>query len=296
MARRSWVYFGLLGLAAAFVAAAAPAEAFMVSVGGVLLGSQALSNGTQSLARLTAAGIALRNLCAFTTGAPPPGPAAGPSAASMSGYGAPAAGGAPLIEARDLEFYHAGRSAAVIRGAGLTIGGNDHVLLVGPSGSGKSTLAALLAGLRRPRAGLLLLRGLDRETVGAERWRRGVALAPQFQDNHLLVGTLAYNLLLGRRWPATRADLDEAAALCEELGLGPLLARMPLGLQQPVGETGWQLSHGERSRVFAARAILQRPDLLILDESFAALDPGTLARTIEIVRARCSAVMLIAHP
>jgi ATP-binding cassette subfamily B protein len=71
---------------------------------------------------------------------------------------------------------------------------------------------------------------------------------------------------------------------------------MPLGLYQPVGESGWQLSHGERSRVFAARAILQKPDLLILDESFAALDPATFAQTLRLVVARSSAVMLIAHP
>jgi ABC-type multidrug transport system fused ATPase/permease subunit len=112
----------------------------------------------------------------------------------------------------------------------------------------------------------------------------------------MLVGPLAYNLLLGRRWPPTPADLDEAAELCEDLGLGPLLARMPLGLYQPVGESGWQLSHGERSRVFAARAILQKPDLLILDESFAALDPETFAQTLRLVVARSAAVMLIAHP
>jgi ATP-binding cassette subfamily B protein len=202
----------------------------------------------------------------------------------------------PVIEARELGFCHPSRREPVIRKAGLTVGRNDHVVLVGPSGSGKSTLAALLAGLRRPDSGLLLFRGLDHDTLGSDAWRRGIVLAPQFQENHLLVGPLAYNLLLGRRWPPTSGDLQEAEALCEELGLGPLLGRMPLGLYQPVGESGWQLSHGERSRVFAARAILQKPDLLILDETFAALDPATFARTLRLVVARSAAVMLIAHP
>ena len=77
------------------------------------------------------------------------------------------------------------------------------------------------------------------------------------------------------------ATLAEAQSLCEELGLGPLLERMPAGLQQRVGETGWQLSHGERSRVFLARALRQKAPLTILDESFAALDPQTLRRCLD---------------
>src|SRR5207245_8336456 len=125
----------------------------------------------------------------------------------------------------------------------------------------KSTLASLLAGHRAPDSGLLLLNGLDAGTVGTRSWRRRVALVPQFHDNHIFVGTLAFNLLMGRRWPPTRDDLEQARTVCEQLGLGPLLERMPLGLYQPVGESGWQLSHGERSRVYAARAVLQDPDV-----------------------------------
>jgi ABC transporter len=53
---------------------------------------------------------------------------------------------------------------------------------------------------------------------------------------------------------------------------------MPAGLFQPVGETGWQLSHGERSRIYMARALLQGADLVVLDESFAELDPDSLRR------------------
>jgi ATP-binding cassette subfamily B protein len=296
LGRRGWMYAGLIALAGPFVGGAATGTAFVVSVGGVLLGYQALSNATQSLARLSAAVIALRNLRAFWREPEAPAPATRDVAPSPTPADATMEDSAPVIEARGLGFCHSGRRDPVVRQAGLAIGRNDHVLLVGPSGSGKSTLAALLAGLRRPDSGLLLFRGLDRDTLGSDAWRRGIVLAPQFQENHLLVGPLAYNLLLGRRWPPTPADLEEAAALCEDLGLGPLLARMPLGLYQPVGESGWQLSHGERSRVFAARAILQKPDLLILDESFAALDPATFAQTLRLVVARSSAVMLIAHP
>ena len=170
------------------------------------------------------------------------------------------------------------------------------MLIQGASGSGKSTLASLLAGLRAPESGLLFLHGLDAATVGTRSWRERVVLVPQFHDNHVFVGTLAFNLLMGRTWPPTREDLERAAAVCAELGLGPLLERMPLGLHQPVGESGWQLSHGERSRVFAARALLQNPDVMILDESFAALDARTVEQSLRVILERTPTLVMIAHP
>ena len=78
----------------------------------------------------------------------------------------------------------------------------------------------MLSGLRRPESGLVLVRGLDLKTLGDEGWRRLVATAPQFHENHVLCGTMAFNLLMGRRWPPTTADLEEAEALCRDLGLG----------------------------------------------------------------------------
>jgi integrase len=83
---------------------------------------------------------------------------------------------------------------------------------------------------------------------------------------------------------------------CRGLGLGPLLDRMPGGLEQLVGESGWQLSHGEKSRLFLARALLQGADLLILDESLAALDPASLAQALGLVLAEAPAVLVVAHP
>jgi ATP-binding cassette, subfamily B, bacterial len=71
---------------------------------------------------------------------------------------------------------------------------------------------------------------------------------------------------------------------------------MPAGLLQMVGETGWQLSHGERSRLYLARALLQNADLVVLDESFAALDPENLQYALRCVRERAAALLVIAHP
>lgn len=202
----------------------------------------------------------------------------------------------PLIEGRGLTFRYRAGGRAILSGCNLAIYHGDRLLLEGPSGGGKSTLASLLIGLHTPESGLLLLRGLDRYTVNEQVWRQRVVAAPQFHENHILNASFAFNLLMGRQWPARPEDFVEAEAICRELGLGPLLDRMPLGLHQLVGEQGWRLSHGERSRVYIARALLQNADLVILDESFASLDPENMQIALECVLRRAATLLVIAHP
>ena len=141
----------------------------------------------------------------------------------------------------------------------------------------------MLADLRRPTGGLLL------------RWGE-VACAPQYHENHVLTGSFAFNLLMGRAWPPSADDVREAEDVARQVGLGSLLDRMPGGMAQMVGETGWQLSQGERSRLFLARALLQNADLTILDESFAALDPENLRGSLECALKRARSLMVVAHP
>jgi ABC-type bacteriocin/lantibiotic exporter with double-glycine peptidase domain len=150
--------------------------------------------------------------------------------------------------------------------------------------------------LRTPDSGLLLARGLDRPSLGKAGWRRVVVSSPQFRDNHVFSNTFSFNLLMGRRWPPELAELDEAERVCRDLGLGELLDRMPGGLNQMVGESGWRLSHGQMSRMFVARAMLQGSELLVFDESFAALDPVNLERCLLHVLEGTPTLIVIAHP
>lgn len=287
-----WMLLALAGLTPAFVSGAS-STGLAIALGGMVLAGRAFGGISGGLAALARAGIAWGQVAPLfhaaradvDRGAFVPTAAAAPAASR----------GAKLVDASEIVFRYRREGEPVLRRLDLAIRHGERILVQGASGGGKSTLASLLVGLRRPESGLLLLNGLDRPTLGAG-WHRMATEAPQFHENHLFAGTLGFNLLMGRNWPADEDDLKEARALCETLGLGDLLDRMPSGMMQQVGETGWQLSHGERSRVFLARALLQNADLTILDESFAALDPETLETCLEGAFKRAKTLVVIAHP
>ena len=294
---RGWPVLGMLGLAPAFVSDQSGPVALAVGLGGTLLAYRALHKLAAGLVHLTGAVLAWQQMTPLLAAAHRTEADGAPDTAGASApHASRGTDESPLIEAHDLVFRYRERGAAVLHGCSVSIHAGDRVLLAGPSGGGKSTFASLLTGLRLPESGLLLSRGLDLQTLGADGWRQRVVAAPQFHDNYVLTGTFAFNLLLGRRWPPQPADVQEAEAVCRALGLGDLLDRMPAGLWQMVGETGWQLSHGERSRLYIARTLLQHADVVILDESFAALDPENLQRAMHCVLERASTLVVIAHP
>jgi ATP-binding cassette, subfamily B, bacterial len=284
-----WIILALLGIVPVFMSGTAPTPAAMaISLGGMLVAQRAfggISSGLAGLSRARFAWGQVSDLFGAGRQAPEARPFLPKGVAASE----------RLIDAQGLNFAYTGSDERVIAGTDLIINRGDQILLEGPSGGGKSTLAALLTGLQQPDSGMLLLNGLDRHTLGDD-WHRLATASPQFHENHILSGTIGFNLLMGRQWPAPDEDLREAEALCEELGLGDLLARMPGGIHQRVGETGWQLSHGERSRMFLARALLQGAPLTVMDESFAALDPETLEMCLATAQRRAETLVVIAHP
>jgi ATP-binding cassette subfamily B protein len=287
---RGWLLVGVAGIGPAFVNGTGSTAGLAVALGGILLAFGALQRLTSGLWSLVGAAIAWEQVAPLFHAAARPETAGHPAAAAADG-----AANAKLIEAYDLVFRYQERPEPVLRHCNLSVWKGDRILLEGPSGGGKSTLASMLTGLRSPDSGLLLVGGLDRHTLGPIGWRRRVAAAPQFHENHVLTGTFGFNALMGRDGILTWDDFQEAETVCNELGLGELIRRMPAGMLQMVGDTGWQLSHGERSRLFIARALLQGADLIVLDESFAALDPENLQCALECVLRRARSVLVIAH-
>jgi ATP-binding cassette subfamily B protein len=290
---RGWLLMGLAGLIPAFVAGEIEPGSVAVGLGGVLSAELALRQLRLSMVSSLGAMVSWEQIKPLFTAA----------GRKRKGFHTPVqatelepiSAGTTLLESHHLKFQYPGRYDQLLQKCQFRILAGDRILLTGPSGSGKSTLVALMTGLREPTGGLLLWQGVDPTTSGTRSWRQRVVSAPQFHENYVLTGTFAFNVLMGRGWPPRSGDMQEAKALCQALGLGELLERMPGGLHQMVGEIGWQLSHGERSRLYIARALLQETELLILDESFAALDPESLQQTVECVLEQSKTLVVVTH-
>ena len=260
---------GILGLAAA----QPDLERLAVGLGGAILAARAMTKLADGFSDLVDAAIAWKRVAPLFHAA-----AREPSLVEP----AREVNGRPLVHARGVTFVYPRHSRPVLESVGFELAPGDRILLTSPSGGGKSTLVSLMNGLRKPSSGTLILEGR-------------VATAPQFHENHVFAETFVFNLLMGRAWPPSGADVREAGALCGELGLGELLDKMPGSMNQRVGDTGWQLSHGEKSRLFLARALLQGSDLVLLDESFAALDPENLRQALLTARERAPSLVVVAH-
>jgi ATP-binding cassette subfamily B protein len=315
---RIWLPIGILGLAPVFIGGGLGIGPVAVGLGGIILAGRAFRKLGVGFANLMDSVLAWKQVAQLSDAASRRQWPGDPSlvAASATPLSAESGGrsrdqrsdsgsssssdsgrnGQGRLEANDVSFTYPRRAEPVLTGVNVKLEPSDCVLLTSPSGGGKSTLVSILNGLREPDSGMVLLGGVDRPSLGAEAWTRRIATAPQFHENHVFTETFAFNVLMGRRWPPTSEDWGLAKVICSELGLGDLLEKMPGEMNQMIGDTGWQLSHGERSRLFLARALLQGGDVVLLDESFGALDPDNLRQALITARQRAKSLVVIAHP
>jgi ATP-binding cassette, subfamily B, bacterial len=190
------------------------------------------------------------------------------------------------IEFRNVTLRHDGR--AVLDDVSFEVPAGVFSVIVGPSGGGKSTIADLMVRLLDPDAGAVMIDGLDLKRMRLHDLRRTVVLIDQ--SPYLFHGTLCENIAYGKRF-ASRVEVEEAA---HAAGLTELLRGLPDGLNTVAGERGLTLSAGERQRVAIARAFLSNPEVLILDEPSAALDPQREKELVDNLRWRFAGKTLIA--
>lgn len=193
------------------------------------------------------------------------------------------------VELCDVTFGHSRRAAPLITNVSLSIEAGERVGIVGASGSGKSTLALLAAGLHEPWSGQVRLDGQELRSIPRAVLRQSV----QVVDQHgaLFSGSIRDNIAM---WDPTISEERLHAAARDAIIHDFILGRRE-GYAFQLNAGGTNVSGGQRARIEMARALVQDPRILVLDEATAALDDDTEAELLSNIRRRGATMVIIAH-
>ncbi|BBD65601.1 ABC transporter ATP-binding protein [Nostoc commune NIES-4072] len=194
------------------------------------------------------------------------------------------------IICKNLNFHYAGR-LELLEDFSITIPGGKVVALIGTSGCGKSSLAKLIAGLYTPNSGNIRFGIYNMQDLALDCLRQQVALVPQ--DAHFWSRTIIENFRLG----SPHLTFDQIVKACQIAEADDFISRLPEKYQTVLGEFGSNISGGQRQRLALARAIVNDPPILILDESTAGLDPVSESQVLDqlLLHRQGKTTILISH-
>ena len=171
----------------------------------------------------------------------------------------------------DVTFQYPSSEGNVLNGISFKVTPGEFVGIMGHTGAGKSTILKLIERFYEPQSGRILINGIDINKLKIDSIRGRIGFVSQ--DPFLFFGTIRDNIAYAR--DATEEEIDAALV---EAGAKEFVMNLPEGIDTEVGDRGVKLSGGQKARISLARALLTKPDLLILDEASAALDAETEQR------------------
>ena len=178
------------------------------------------------------------------------------------------------IELKKLSYQFPGASSPIINDLSLKIPEGQKVVILGKMGSGKSTLAKLISGIISPTTGSVMIDGIDARQIYPSDLRRNVSF--MLQETWLFSGTVKENIQMGYYEYSDEHILN----LCKIAGVDSFISQQPSGYDLELKERGDGLSGGQKQAINLARALLHRPNVLILDEPTSSMDQATEAVVI----------------
>ncbi|OLN22949.1 ABC transporter ATP-binding protein [Domibacillus antri] len=187
----------------------------------------------------------------------------------------------------NVTFTYPGGTAPVLNRLSMTVKRGEIAAILGETGAGKSALLSLIPRLYEPDSGVLSIGGREISGMDMDSLRRKIGFVPQ--ESHLFTGSILENI----RWGKKEATEEEVVEAARKAQIHDTITSLPEGYKTVIGQKGVTLSGGQKQRLSIARALIRKPDILLLDDSTSALDVKTEAALIDAITAEKCTVFIV---